>query len=746
MRCHRLVRLTARSVVVMSFLVISFPSVLRAQSAQNHFPPLSAASVSPPVAPVRPVTNDYYGTQVVDPYRYMENLKDPEVDAWFKAQNAFTRAVLAQIPGRDALFAHIKELDESTPARVSNVRRLPDGRIFYLKRLASENVARLCMRQGLHGAEKMILDPQKYPAPKGSHNAISYYAPSWNGQMVAVGVSTGGSENAVIHILNADTGQESSETIDRGRFGVVQWRPDNHSFFYNRLQKLSPGQPATDYEEKSIDYLHVVGTNPDQDVPALGFGISNRVKVVPTDLPFVITSPGTSYALAFLAHGVLNEVTLYDAPLATVGKPDTPWQKICDVADDITGGDIHGDTLYLLTHQDAPRFKVIRTSAVHPDVERAETVVPESAAVIKGLAAAQDALYIQETDGTLGLLERLPYTGGKPQAIPLPYQGTVGVADSDARIPGVLMDLTSWARAPQIYSYDPETRRVENTGLQPLGPHDNPPDITSQEVKVKSWDGVMVPLSIVYKKGLKMDGSNPTLLIGYGSYGITIEPFFDPKFLAWFEHGGVLAVSHLRGGGVYGENWHLWGQKLTKPNTWRDFIACAEYLIDQHYTSPAKLAGQGTSAGGITIGRAYTERPDLFAAALDRVGVSDALRAEFSPNGPPNIPEFGSVKDQWGFEDLYAMDAYLHVRDGVRYPAVLLTTGFNDPRVASWQAGKMAARLQAATGSGKPVLLRVDYAAGHGFGSTKSQIEKEDADEWSFLLWQFGVPGFQPQR
>jgi len=205
-------------------------------------------------------------------------------------------------------------------------------------------------------------------------------------------------------------------------------------------------------------------------------------------------------------------------------------------------------------------------------------------------------------------------------------------------------------------------------------------------------------------------------------------------------------VAHPRGGGVYGEDWHLWGKELTKPNTWRDFIACAEYLISRTLTSPEKLAGSGTSAGGITIGRAFTERPDLFAAALDRVGASNALRLEFTPNGPPNIPEFGSVKTQWGFEDLYAMDAYVHVRNGVRYPAVLLTTGFNDPRVASWAPGKMTARLQAATASGKPILLRVDYEAGHGVGSTKTQVQEELADEWSFLLWQFNVPEFQPAR
>ena len=748
--CRRFVRLIPHALLILSIsiLTVVFLAGARVEAGQSNSPSARAgeAPTSPPVAPIRPVTDDYFGTKVVDPYRYMENLKDPKVDAWFKGQNAYTRAVLAKIPGRDALLARIKELDESTPSRVSDVRRIPGGRYFYQKRLASENVAKLYVRDGLEGQEKLLLDPAKYPVPKGSHNAISYYAPSWDGTMVAVGVSPGGSENAVIHILNVDTGQESSETIDRARFGAIQWRPDNRSFFYNRLQKLSPGQPATEEEEKSIDYLHVAGTNPESDVAVLGFGVSPRVEVVPTDLPFVLTTPDSSYAFAFLAHGVLNEVTLYDAPLDSVGKSGAPWQKICDVPDDVTSFDIHGDDLYLLTHKNAPRFKVIRTSAAHPDIAQAETLLPESDVVIKYIAAAQDAFYVQETDGTLGLLKRLAYAGGKPEGVELPFQGAVGLAASDQRIPGVLLEMMSWARAPRIYAFDPQTRQVEDTKLQPLGPHDNPTDITSEEVKVKSWDGIMVPLSIVYKSGLKMDGSNPTLLAGYGAYGITIDPFFDPKLLAWLEKGGVYAVAHPRGGGVYGEDWHLWGKELTKPNTWRDFIACAEYLISHQLTSPAKLGGSGASAGGITIGRAFTERPDLFAAALDRVGASNTLRFEFTPNGPPNIPEFGSVKTQWGFEDLYAMDAYVHVRNGVRYPAILLTTGFNDPRVASWEPGKMTARLQAATASSKPVLLRVDYEAGHGMGSTKTQVQEELADEWSFLLWQFNIPEFQPAR
>jgi prolyl oligopeptidase len=296
----------------------------------------------------------------------------------------------------------------------------------------------------------------------------------------------------------------------------------------------------------------------------------------------------------------------------------------------------------------------------------------------------------------------------------------------------------------KIYAYDPESHEVTDTKLQPIGPYDDPKDLESVEVKAKSYDGTLIPLSIVYKKGLKLDGSSPTLLEGYGAYGITEDPFFDPRFLAWYNLGGVFAVAHVRGGGEYGEDWHLAGKGLTKPNTWKDFIACGEYLIEHKYTDSAHLGGLGGSAGGITIGRSLTERPDLFAAMIDAVPLSDAVRFEFTPNGPPNIPEFGTVKTEIGFKGLYAMSAYHHVKDGTAYPAVMLTTGFSDPRVVSWEPGKMAARLEAATSSGKPILLRVDYEAGHGFGSTKTQRQVELADEMSFLLWQFGESGFRP--
>lgn len=705
---------------------------------------LAGAIPPPPVAPVRPVTEEYFGVKVVDPYRYMEDLQNPEVIAWFKGQNDYTRAVLASIPGRDPLMARIKTLDEGAEARISDVRRLPGDQYFYQKRLASEDVPKLYKRDGLESEEKLLVDPKSYETPGGPHFVISYYQPSMDGKYAAVGVSAAGSEDATLRVFDTATAKETGDTIDRAQFGAPSWLPDGKSFVYNRLQKLTASSAPTDRYLNSRGYLHVLGTSPDTDKLVFGTGVAG-VTIEPSDIPFAAVLPGTPYVLGLIAHGVRNELTMYVAPLDSLKGTAIPWKKFCDVDDDVTNFDVHGEDIYLVSHHDAPRFKVLHAK-LSGGLAHAEVVVPPGEQVVQNVAAASDAAYVQALDGGIGRLLRVPYAGGKAEQVALPLEGAVALSGTDQRVPGTLLELTSWTRARKIYAYDPSSKAVTDTKLQPVGKFDEPTDLESHELKVKSYDGTMVPLSVVYKKGLKLDGKNPTLLEGYGAYGITLDPFFDPRMIAWYEQGGVFAVAHVRGGGEYGEDWHLAGKLLKKPNTWKDFIAAAEYLIAEKYTDTPHLAIEGGSAGGITIGRSITDRPDLFAVAIDAVPESDTLRAEFTPNGPPNIPEFGTVKEADGFKALYEMSAYAHIKDGTKYPAVLVTTGWNDPRVISWEPGKMAARLQAATASGKPVLLRVDYDAGHGIGSTKTQREQELADEMSFSLWQFGTPGYQPVK
>jgi prolyl oligopeptidase len=700
-----------------------------------------------PVAPVRVVTEEYFGTKVSDPYRYMENLADLEVVEWFKVQDAYTRSVLSTIPGRTAMLARIKQFDQSGPPRVFDVQRYQSGRYFYQKRLPDENVAKLYERIGLQGPERLLVDPDNYAIKPDEHYTIDYYLPSFDGSYVAYGVSPSGSEDAVIHVLNLRTGKDTGELIDRSWYGGISWLPDGESFLHVRFQKLSPGADPTERRLKSRVYLHKVGTDPESDLPIFGYGVNAGIDLDPADSCTVLSDPRTRYALAFVNHGFNNDLTFYATPLESIGKATVKWQKIIDVDDGVASFDVRGDDLYLITHKDAPRFKVIRVSLSRPALAKAQVVIPPSEAVITSVSAMADALYIQELDGGIGRLLRLPYMEDAAKVIPLPFDGRIVLDGGDSRLDGVLFDLSSWTKAPKVFEYLPKRNRVVDTKLQALGAFDEPADVESTEARVPSYDGTLIPLSIVFKKGTQLDGSHPALLIGYGAYSITLEPRFDPRLLAWFEQGGIMAVAHVRGGGEYGEEWHQGGMMQNKPNTWRDFIACAEFLIKAGYTSPAKLAGQGGSAGGILIGRAFTERPELFAAALDDVGLSDMIRDMFSPDGPLNVPEYGDLKTKQGFLNLFEISAYYHVKDGVHYPAVMITTGMNDPRVVPWEPGKMAARLQAATSSGKPVLLRIDYQGGHGnIGGTRAAAQELFADQWSFLLWQFGIPGYQPAK
>ncbi|HET6205200.1 MAG TPA: prolyl oligopeptidase family serine peptidase [Terracidiphilus sp.] len=710
------------------------------------------AITAPPVAPIKDVVDDYYGTKVPDPYRYMENLKDPEVEAWFKGQNAYTRAVLNAVPGRAKLLARIRELDQSVPRVFA--ARLPGDVFLIWKRLPNEDTGKMYLRNGVNGTDRLLLDPEKIKLSsedqaKGK-NQIGNTSISDDGKLMVVAIMPGGSEtNNELHVIEIATGRELPDVVAHGACAeglCASWLPDNHSFVYGRLQDLPAGAPPEQMRQNFRAYLHVLGTDPEKDKPVFGADVVPSIEVDKSLIASVIIPRGSKYAIGVLNGSVTPNSAYYIAPVETLGKSGTPWRKISDFEDGVTDIAVQEDDLYLLTYKDTPRYKVIRTDARKPELASGQIVVPPGQAVVTGLYRAKDALYVSLMDGGIGRLLRVPYGASTtPESIPLPFDGSIYLS-SDSRVSGVAMYAITWTRAGRIYLYDPQSKKVTDTGMQPKGPYDDPGNLESVEVKVPSHDGTMVPLSIVYKKGLKLDGTNSTLMEGYGGYSISITPYFDPTQVAWYELGGVFAVCHARGGGEYGEEWHLAGKGATKPNTWLDFIACAQYLIDQKYTSTPRLAGTGGSAGGILIGRAIEERPGLFGTAIIDVGFLDTVRSEHTANGETNIPEVGTVRTEEGFKNLYQMSAYAHVKDQTPYPAVLLTTGSNDPRVDPWMPGKMAARLQTATSSGRPILLRVDYGGGHGGGSGEAERQEVTADRWSFLLWQFGVPGFQPQR
>lgn len=704
----------------------------------------------PPAAPVKPVVDTHFGTQVTDHYRYLEDFKNPEVQAWVKQQADYAEKSLAAIPGRGKLLERIKELDAGKPFTISDITRLPSGELFYFKQLANENLAKLYVRSSLAGEEKLLIDPETFAkSADGGHFALSFYRVSPSGEQLLYGYAASGSEQTILKIFDRAKGQDLPESIDRmeAEYARPYWLPDGRHFVYSRRRELPADAPATEGYKFTQAFVHEVGADVAKDKMIFAAGAAGSPEMKEMDFPAVIVPAGSPWAIGQIKHGDETDLTLYVTLLKSLGSDEVRWTKVCDRSELVTEYAVHGDDIYLMTANQAPRFKVVRTSLAKPNFAAADVVLPPGEQVVDSLAVAQDALYVGMLAGVPNKILRVPYDNvAAAEMIALPVdEPAANVVVARADLPGVYLSTRSWSRAGKLYAYDPASKKLSDTQLLPAGKFDVPDWLTSTEVMVTSHDGVKVPLSILHRRDIQLDGSNPAFISGYGAYGFTASMNFKPTNLAWLERGGVLAIAHIRGGGAFGKEWHHAGRKLTKPNTWKDFIACAQYLVEKKYTSPQKLAGEGGSAGGILIGRSITERPDLFAAARISVGCTDMLRFETTLNGPPNVPEFGTTTKEEEFRGLLAMSTLHHIRDGVKYPAVLLTHGANDPRVEPWISAKTTARLQAATGSGKPVLFRVDYHAGHGIGSTRDQRQAELADVWSFLLWQFGEKDFQPK-
>ena len=720
----------------LNLLALLAPALLALAAAAQ-----AQAQPTLPVAPVRNVPETFFGTTVDDPYRDLENTKAPTAAAWMKAHSDAAHATLKSISGRDAFRAQLERYDSAAPSRVGGVARLAGDVYFYERRGLKDDQFKLYMRRGLQGAERLLFDPETLKKRTGKPHAINYFTPSPDGRYVALGVSAAGSEDAVLRVLESASGRQVGSLLPRVQFGAIGWTPDSQQFFFNRMQALKKGAPATDKYQRSISGLMRPGAGEKGIRTVLRAGDAGTVTMPATEFPIVTVLPD-GRVIARAVDGVSPEFSAWHTTLAALRAGKPAWQKLFGKEDGITELAVQGERIYALSFKGASRYKLLAGRIGSFDPATAQVLVPESSRVLTGMTAAQDGLYLQARDGNVQRLLKLAYAdGATPQEVQLPVLGAFGFASAQPDLPGVLIDLQSWTRARQLYAVAADGS-VANTGLQPAGPYDTPADIVATEVMVKSHDGALVPMSIIHKQGVKLDGSNPTLLYGYASYGITEEPYFSIGRLAWMDAGGVFAVANPRGSSVFGREWHEAGKQATKPNTWRDFIACAEWLVAQKWTTPSRLGIWGGSAGGILVGRAMTERPELFAAVVPEVGSLDMLRMETTPNGVPNIPEFGTRTNEAGFRALLAMSTYANIKDGTAYPAVLLTHGVNDPRVEVWNSTKTAARLKAASSSGKPVLLRLDYDSGHGIGSTKNQVFDERADVFAFLMWQFGMPGY----
>ncbi len=714
---------------------IALAGISLALAASGSANPLAPAGMmaKPPVAPVKPVTETLWGVKVTDDYRYMEDMS-PDMVAWMKAQGGYTRSILDSIKPRAALLKKVADFGGSF-GFIQNYQNY-GGRAFYEERAPGSDNFDLMVKDA-KGTRKLVDMTAWRAAHGGKPYAINFFQASYDGAKVAVGISEGGSEDASTYVFDPVTAAQIAGPLDRTQFGVLAWSQDGMTLYVNRLALLKPGDPTTlKYQNSTVEAWDLKSGH----TPILGTSVGHGPHFEPVQFPALGIPPDSQTAFALNINGVQNEWEVWIAPLAKVADADAPWSKFIDRSDGVTSMDTHADEIFLLSHNDAPTFKVLSLHAGQKLADAKTLLAARPDRVVESIHAASDALYVIAREGVYSHLLRIPAGKTEAEDIPLPFKGNVSAAFTDPRAPGVTITEESWTVPPSYLSYDPKTKQFKDLKLG-IEPAYDASQFEVKDLEAKAHDGVMVPLTLLQPKGAT--GSQIVLMRAYGSYGISDLPGFSPRVIVFMQQGADYADCHVRGGGELGEAWRLGGKDANKHNTWQDLIACGEDLIARGITTKDKLFIFGGSAGGITMGRSLTERPGIWAGVIDAVPAANTLRAEFSTNGPDNIPEFGSVKTDQGFKNLYDMDSLQHVKNGTQYPAVLITTGLNDPRVSPWEPAKFAARLQA-SGTKRPVLLRVDAEAGHGIGSTKTQGDELYTDIASFIFWQAGRPDWRP--
>jgi prolyl oligopeptidase len=709
-----------------------------------------------PAAPLRPVTNIYHGVTVVDNYRWLENFNDPEVRQWSDAQNAATRAYLDNVPARSNIVKRLQKIYSQTSASYSDLQARP-GLLFALKFQPPAQQPWLITLKSPDdtASERVVLDPNKLD-PKGA-TTIDFAVPSLDGKRVAVSLSENGTENGTLFFYDTATGQALPDEIPRVQGatagGSAAWNADGTGVYYTRYPAAGE-RPEADLGFYQQVYFHRLGTLLSQDRLELGPGLPRIAEIA------LQSREDGRYLLATVANGDGGEFALY-----LLG-PDRQWKQLTAFSDQIKQGEFGKDNcLYLLSTKEASHGKILRLPLadlgpnlhLNPDLNLSpnpqptppvtvlserraplSVVVPASEAVIESFRPTANGLFVQDL---MGGPSQIRYIGGAGVVrVPLKDPVSSVLQMLSPQGDALLFESISYTEPYVWTQFDAATKRTRRTALAGKSPADFGNVEVVREFAV-SKDGARIPMNIMRRKKTKLDGNNPTLLYGYGGYGISLTPEFSAARSLWLDHGGIYVVANLRGGGEFGEEWHQAGSLTRKQNVFDDFAACAQYLIDKNYTQPYKLAVEGASNGGLLMGAFLTQHPKMARAVVSFVGIYDSLRAELEPNGAFNVTEFGTVQDPGQFQALYAYSPYHHVTDGVRYPAVLFLTGDNDGRVNPYNSRKMAARLQAANRDPYPsaVYLRTTSNAGHGLGSSLDERIAEQADVYAFLFDQLEI-------
>lgn len=691
------------------------------------------------------VVDEYFGEKIEDPYRYLEDLKDPNVVNWMKSNSTYAREKLNEISERKNLVKKLQELDARKESTITELQITENNNYFYLKRNANEENSKLYHRVGYKGTEKLLFDPETYKKSAGVNYNISSLMPNEKGDKAAIEISPSGSESAELLIVDSN-GKVYPEIFDRCWYSSPSWLPDGNSFTFTRLNSSNVTDPNRLLNSKV--YYHKLESDPNKDIEFFSNITNPELNIGAEEFPVNVyhKNSNKNYGLVLTVD---NRIKLYTTDFKDNYAP-AKWKMLVGKNDEVTNYLVDKEFIYYLTFKNASNFKILKSLISSPEIKNAITIVEEPQnGSITNFTLTKDGLYYSLTEN--GVQAKVYFLGkGKPKPIELklPFQaGSVSFLTINENKSDIWMTFSGWTSPMKRYLYNPTTNTFT---FQPLTKQIEYPEfknIISKEITIASHDGVKVPVSIIYDKNIKLNGNNPVLMMGYGAYGSSMEPRFSPGFiLPYCAYGGIYVITHVRGGGELGEAWHKAGFKTTKPNTWKDLIATAEYLIKEKYTSPKKIAIWSASAGGILIGRAITERPDLFAAAIPEVGAFNTIRSETSPNGPANIPEFGTVKDPVEFKALLEMDSYHHIKKGTSYPATLITAGMNDPRVIAWEPAKFAALLQNANASGNPILFFTDFEAGHGMGDSATKIIEKSSDVISFAYAYTGHPKFQSSK
>lgn len=711
----------------------------------------SKENMKPPLIKSVVTVDEYYGKEIEDPYRNIENLEDSTVINWLQEQGEYASNILKSIPGRKTLIHKQTHFDDQKSFDTWGIRITNDGKYFYAKKSKDEKKYRIYYRKIFESNEHLLFDPTSFLSDTGESYQINHFNPDWEGKNLAISLAKEGEEISKIITMNVESRKISPEILEncKPNIGGIQWTRDNSGFVYMHFPFVDPHNPSYGLHSKSVFYKLGTDAHTINEV----FSKSNNpdLNLKPEDYPKIqIISDTDDYVFGEVGGSAKFKDFYYKEQIKLL-QLKSPWEALCKKEDKVKRFFLDQENnVIFLSAKNASNYKICKTNIGNLDFNNPEILIDESKnSVIDDFRITKEGIYfVRVKNGVEAKLYFLANNSTTEKEIVLPKpSGRVYLRSKGPDYSFLRVIIGGWLSDNEAYQYDLVSNNFKSANIKPLTKNKSLDSLVVEQVEVTSPDGVEIPLSLIYPKEMKKDKQNYTLFYGYGSYGGGIKPFYSPGFLTWAMEGGILAIAHVRGGGEKGDAWYKAGHKTTKSNTWKDMIACTEYMMKEGYTTPEKSAIWGSSAGGILAGRAMTERSDLYKAVILTSPSLNMVRSEIQPNGKNSIKEFGTVKIKEEFEALYEMDSYHHIKKGVQYPATLVTGGMKDGRVVIWDPAKFVARLQAYNSANNPVLFAVEFDQGHA-GINSSELEEYEfyANPIAFAYWQLGHPDYQPKE